>query len=281
MRIPEILEKLEMFHGGVFPREALQEAIAQREQITPELLKILEYARKNTKELLAVGYMTHIYALYLLAQFREQRAYPLIVDFFSIPGEVTLDVTGDVVTEDLSRILASVCGGDTSLIKSLAENERANEFVRDAALEALLVLAAIGEMSREEVVTYYQSLFAKFERTPSIIWSGLVGCCTDLYPEEVMDDIEQAFDDGLVSKMFIDLEWVRENLAAGKEKALERLKSDRRKTLIDDTIKEMEWWACFRPPEPPRNPLKKKTRRNDPCPCGSGKKYKKCCGARR
>jgi preprotein translocase subunit SecA len=28
-------------------------------------------------------------------------------------------------------------------------------------------------------------------------------------------------------------------------------------------------------------PLKadKATRRNDPCPCGSGKKYKKCCGA--
>jgi len=23
-----------------------------------------------------------------------------------------------------------------------------------------------------------------------------------------------------------------------------------------------------------------KTRRNDPCPCGSGKKYKKCCGAK-
>jgi preprotein translocase subunit SecA len=25
--------------------------------------------------------------------------------------------------------------------------------------------------------------------------------------------------------------------------------------------------------------VKKKVGRNDPCPCGSGKKYKKCCGA--
>nr|WP_298485451.1 SEC-C metal-binding domain-containing protein [uncultured Ruminococcus sp.] len=24
--------------------------------------------------------------------------------------------------------------------------------------------------------------------------------------------------------------------------------------------------------------LEKKVGRNDPCPCGSGKKYKKCCG---
>ena len=34
--------------------------------------------------------------------------------------------------------------------------------------------------------------------------------------------------------------------------------------------------------EPPRQtPIVKKEKvgRNDPCPCGSGKKYKKCCGA--
>lgn len=32
----------------------------------------------------------------------------------------------------------------------------------------------------------------------------------------------------------------------------------------------------------PRTPLTvEKVGRNDPCPCNSGKKYKKCCGARR
>jgi uncharacterized protein YecA (UPF0149 family) len=25
-------------------------------------------------------------------------------------------------------------------------------------------------------------------------------------------------------------------------------------------------------------PARQKTQRNDPCPCGSGKKFKKCCG---
>jgi len=29
----------------------------------------------------------------------------------------------------------------------------------------------------------------------------------------------------------------------------------------------------------PRSPAKQKVGRNDPCPCGSGKKYKKCCGS--
>jgi preprotein translocase subunit SecA len=32
------------------------------------------------------------------------------------------------------------------------------------------------------------------------------------------------------------------------------------------------------PPRPPGSPSDK-VGRNDPCPCGSGKKYKKCCGA--
>jgi len=34
--------------------------------------------------------------------------------------------------------------------------------------------------------------------------------------------------------------------------------------------------------EKPAEPYRRKTSkvgRNDPCPCGSGKKYKKCCGA--
>jgi uncharacterized protein len=34
------------------------------------------------------------------------------------------------------------------------------------------------------------------------------------------------------------------------------------------------WKARRQPPE-----RKPKTGRNDPCPCGSGRKYKRCCGA--
>jgi hypothetical protein len=31
--------------------------------------------------------MLHVFALYLLAQFREKRAYPFVVKMFSAPGE--------------------------------------------------------------------------------------------------------------------------------------------------------------------------------------------------
>jgi uncharacterized protein YecA (UPF0149 family) len=64
-------------------------------------------------------------------------------------------------------------------------------------------------------------------------------------------------------------------LAEGKEATLAYLRKRRHYQLIDDVIREMEWWACFDAPPPPRP--KKKAGRNDPCPCGSGRKYKHCC----
>ena len=67
--------------------------------------------------------------------------------------------------------------------------------------------------------------------------------------------------------------------------------------LITDAVAEMEWWAAFNPSGGLRKPRRvprstespvsveaalpvraPKVGRNDPCPCGSGKKYKRCCG---
>lgn len=44
--------------------------------------------------------------------------------------------------------------------------------------------------------------------------------------------------------------------------------------LIPTWIDDLHAWRTPRPAPTPG-----KTGRNDPCPCGSGKKYKKCCGA--
>ena len=301
MTTQEILEKLK-YNRGVFPRQALQEAVARRDEIIPALLKVIEDAKLLPEAPYHKSYMAHIYAMYLLAQFREKRAYPLIVEFFSIPGEFTLDCTGDVVTEDLHRILASVSHGDATLIKSLVANQHANEYVRSAAIDALATQVACGEANREEVMAYYQSLFrGGIEREHSHVWNELVSCCTDLHPGEVIEDIRQAFEQGLVHDGFIDSRYVMSTFKRSKESVLLKLRSDTHRQFIQDAIKEIEWWACFKPlnqPEAIRGQKvprtadaetavrenkevairKQKVGRNEPCPCGSGKKYKKCCG---
>jgi hypothetical protein len=192
--------------------------------------------------------MAHIYAMYLLAQFREPRAYPLIVEFFSIPGDIVLDTTGDVATEDLGRILASVSCGDIRLMTALIENEHANEYVRVAALRGLVTLVACGEQSRDDIVAYLQRLFqGGIARDVSFVWNGLVSASNALYPEELYDDIKRAYDDELIETFFIRLEDIDATLQRGKDRVLDELHHHQRYSLITDTITEMEWWACFHP----------------------------------
>ena len=94
MNIEEIIERLK-FYDGTFPRQALEEAVGRREQVIPVLLQILEEAAHNVEDVYEQeDYMAHIYAMFLLAQFREKRAYPLVVDFFSAPGDIALEATG-------------------------------------------------------------------------------------------------------------------------------------------------------------------------------------------
>lgn len=247
MEIQEILKNLEL-NTGVFPTEALEAAIVNKDKITEDLLAIIQQANDNAESLLEEpNYWAHIYAMYLLSQFREKRAYPLIVDFFSLPGEISLDLTGDIVTESLHSILASVCCGDTSLITKLVEQENIDEYIRSAALKALVTLVACGEKSREEVLAYYKSLFEGIlTREPSEIWNSLVSCCVDLYPQELYEDIKQVFEEDLIETFFIGIENVEDTLELGKDKTLANLKSEYK--LIDNTIEELKWWACFKQP---------------------------------
>src|ERR1017187_1855772 len=106
-------------------------AIEQREVITPELLRVLEsVAEDPVKQVERKDYMLHDFALYLLAQFREKRAYAPIVKMFSAPGETPFDLFGNTVTEGLSRILASVYDGNPAPLRGLVESDEGHEYVR-------------------------------------------------------------------------------------------------------------------------------------------------------
>jgi hypothetical protein len=288
MEIEEILKELE-YGRGYFPYEEVQEAIRRKDEIIPELIKILEYTEKNIHKIENdPDYVAHMFAMFLLAQFREKRAYPLVVKIFSHPGETSEKIAGDFVTEHLARVLASLSNGDTTLIKQLIENRKAYEYVRAAALQALLILVINGQMSREELIDYFKSLVReKLERKPSIIWIDLALFSSYLCAEELYEDIKLACQKGLIENSFFSMEDFDEYLAKGWEKSLEELKSEQDYRFIEDTVECMRGYGCFEPeretdfntlylPEP--HPERRKIGRNEPCPCGSGKKYKKCCG---
>jgi uncharacterized protein DUF1186/SEC-C motif-containing protein len=330
MEVNDVLKALER-NTGAFPREAVEAAMGMRETITPELLRILEDTVERADEIVADEkdgpYFAYLYAMYLLAQFRKTRAYPLVVRFSRLPQDVLDCLAGDFVTEDLACVLASVCGGDTGPIEDLIEDAAVNEYVRGAAIRSLLVLIAAGDRSRDEVMGYFKTLFeGKLERSPSNAWNALASCATDLHPDEVYGHIVAAYDEELIERGYMQREEVDRAYAQDKRLILDRLPTDEA-VYIQDVIEDMEWWACFKQPKrskkaPRREPKRlrartlffratslepsksfpilqpepkessepqempapshgfrtDKVKRNAPCPCGSGKKYKKCCG---
>jgi Protein of unknown function (DUF1186) len=207
MTIPEILKELELYTGR-FPKQAMHGAIEQREAITPELLRVLDRAAEDpVKFAEEKDYMLHLFAMYILAQFRERRAYRLIVRIFSAPGETPFDLAGDTVTERLKCLFGSVYDGDPAPLQALVEDENTNEYVRNAALDAFVVLKESGQMSRDEVVAYYRSLFhGKLKRTFSYAWNGLVTAVADLPAPELLEEVRQAYRDELVE--LADLEGI-------------------------------------------------------------------------
>jgi hypothetical protein len=299
LEVDEIISEFKWFDGK-FKREAVEAAVARRDEIIPELLLVLEEIADP--ELAAGldadgGYMAHLYAMYLLAQFRETRAYPLVVKIALLPSDLLESLFGDCITESFGAVLASVCGGDLEGIQSIVENPDANEWVRGEALEALVTLVAARIKTREEILDYFRSLFhGKLTDRNEIVWGDLVACSADLYAPELLGNIEKAFEEGLIDPMHIGLDEIRSDLAQGEEWALARLATNPHRRLVDDTVKAMGWWASFNEdkthrPQPleAMNPWRDeiqtgykraapKIGRNDPCPCASGKKYKKCCG---
>lgn len=308
LSVPEILEELRELRG-YFPIEAVEAAIERRDEMVPELLRILDDAADRPAELLArPAEMAPIYALYLLAQFREPAAYPRIVRLFRLPDEAGVELTGEVATEALDRMLATLNFGDLQPIYDLIEDPGVNDWVRGAGLEALEEMVVLGQLSREEAVGYLGELFGgKLERDDSTVWSCLVSVATDLHATELAPQVRRAFDDGLVDRYMVTREEVEEELAEPRGVVLRRTRR-RCKGPIDDVVKEMSWWACFHepalwarsgadaePPLPIQEPVREtggwrpaepvrrkepKVGRNEPCPCGSGKKYKRCCGSR-
>lgn len=303
MEIRELFSCLDQ-HRGSFPESLVAEAVARRDEIVPILLETLEAIDRNPEPWLAdEGRIGHVHAMYLLALFQETRAYPPLVRIFSRPGEFPFDLAGDVVTQDLGRILASVSGGDLSGMAALIENEQANEYVRSVALDGMVSLVATGQRSRDEVMAYFFQLFQKLERKPGAHWDGLANVCADLWPEEAIKELRHAYEDGLVDTDSIAWEDVEDALKMGMEATMRRARW--REPLISDLARDMSWMQCFQksdqdyemkeefedefeaiPPEflsseyatMPIRRTAPKVGRNETCPCGSGKKFKRCCG---
>jgi len=249
--ITEILEAFRIFDGN-YKREQVDAAIELKAEITPHLIKILENALADPRPYVEdENLYDHIYAWMLLGHFRETKAHKVIIDLFSLPEETPHDLFGDLATEELPAILLRTCGGSLERIKSMALNKDVDVYVRVSALRAMAYAVVEDIASREEVVSFFGTLFSGNEAdADSDFWSFLAGLVCDLYPEELMGTIEKAYESDLIFSGIIGYNEFKKALADGKEKCLERLKTDLASRSLEDIHDSMSWWACFKDERP-------------------------------
>jgi hypothetical protein len=245
-KIQEILEGFRDF-DGVYKRELVDAAIELKDEITPYLIEVLENVRSEPHTYIEnADLWDHTYAVMLLGHFREPKAHKIIIDLFSLPGRLSDDLFGDIVTEDLPAILMRTCGGSLEQIKSMALNKEADDFCRTSALHAMAYAVIQGIETREEVLSFYESLFTGHEADEDSEFWGLLACLVnDLYPEELMETIKIAYEDGLINPGMINDRAFDRSLERGKEKCLSNFKIDYERRSLDDVHQSMSWWACF------------------------------------
>ena len=133
----------------------------------------------------------------------------------------------------------------------------------------------------------------------------VVDTLCSLLPHDAIDDMYAAFDAGLVDESVISRSFIEKRVTGGDV----RRKADfahLEPTGIESTVDELSHWASYREtaaysPAPQETQWERDTTcqteqdewspdvetitreqprvgRNEPCPCGSGRKFKKCCG---
>jgi hypothetical protein len=298
--LDQIIADLDLAHREL-PVEAIHEARRYRSAIVPKLIEVLQKASAEARSGEKPEGQAPFFALFLLTEFQAKEALPAILEAVSLPGELPFDIFGDAITSVLARVLAAFVGNQHEVLDQLIRDQGLNQYVRWEAAQAYLLLVRDGLLTRLEAVQHLQQhLREAIQHDDYAIAGPLVSQLTRLAPKEAYDDIVEAYQRDLVETILVGLNDVEKNIAEG-EAGFRRWQARCEPTGIADTIAELETWAAFRKEPPPRPsaqpPLPRiappsglfpppesparRIGRNEPCPCGSGKKFKKCCGSRR
>lgn len=204
------------------------------------------------------------------------------------------DLLGDVITQDLGRILASVYDGNIDSLYNVIINMKLNEYIRSATFKSLEILQKYNIISQEQIINIIENIIDnELKEDDSIVITDIVVYIAE---NKLYNKIE------LVKKLYQEYR-VNEQMIGGYDDFIDEIYGNKapidKKKVIEDTIEELSWWACFNKEkdegefdfkefaEKLINYENKKTTkemekikkigRNDLCYCGSRKKYKKCC----
>ncbi len=299
MTLEQAMDALKPFSPKV-PRDALSFIRNNWHEAEPVLLteldRCIDYLPLD-KERTAL----FLYSLFLCAEMQSVAAFERYVRILRLPTLLLDELIGDTLTENMKDMLARTCAGRTNEIKSLIEDETVYDFARSAALQSLQMLVGTGAVGFNEVKQYCLDLLEhRLEQRASYAWDAAVSLAEDLGVHEALPWIERAYQRGWAHPGTKTLEEVKSGLNRSiEQKELARFKGESEPFKAEREmaffVRNWDRQTDYSEPDPDSVELLREPRearlkessktstksvkigRNEPCPCGSGKKYKKCC----
>lgn len=301
MEWEEIWQQLSLNNQG-YPEAAIQ-AVLETPAHQERMLLEFERVAGEPDEMAASPFV--LQAMHVLAQCRDKRALQPMLRIAALPSEHLDCILGDILTESFAACLASVCD-DERFLKDFAENPQHDQWARNTVLDALTIRIHEGDLDPEPICAWAielaESIVARLQQASTeesdnwtepmladeLLLEGLADLLADTGSPAVLPHLQRWKDADFLGVNQADMNYFKKQLGRSlAERADQRRQLDR--GYIRDAAAKLRHWGCFseiraREYQPARivepiQPIVKppKIGRNDPCPCGSGKKYKKCC----
>jgi hypothetical protein len=276
-----------------FPKDAVLQARKYRDLIIPSLIESIRQATAYARYDVPIRDTVNLFAIHLLAEFQAKEALPFIFESLSLTDDQTWNLYDDSFGEAIPSILYRLISDDVEFYTGKILDSATPDVLRGILVDVLPFLVKSKTLERESYAAILRKCFrAVIDEKKEMLSIGVIDLLLECGDDSDIPLIEEAFSKGLVDKEFVGL---NEAIEAIRQNGKELEKDIQRRTEYDcsDTVNAMSGWACFKPKpqtplsSPPRLPPASpddlllgrppKIGRNDPCPCGSGKKYKKCC----
>jgi hypothetical protein len=232
--------------------------------------------------------------LHIIGGCRDSLAFKPLLRFLRRPPQEVEELLGAATTETLPNILTSVFDGDGAALFDAIVDVKIDDAVRDSFFRAATFLAWEGRIPRQFFVEFLERFYSeRLAPDGDMAWFGWMNAIALLGLRDMRPMVLAAHETRTLADLFWEPEFFEGDLAAA-ERAPNDIERFKQAHLghIDDIVSSLNRFdtgddkhlqsPAFvgRPLEPDNLPVinsLRKIGRNDPCPCGSGKKAKRCC----
>jgi hypothetical protein len=276
------------------PRAAMVAAGERREEMIPVFLDLIHRLRRsNTSSVADDDLAVFLFAYFLLGEWGDPRAYRPLAALLRHNPEFLEQLLGDAITEGTARVMAAVCDGDLNPIIDIIADPDADQFIRGQMIDTLVLIARERTEKAPEVASFLEGFFAAEFGKDEIVWESWAFAVAELGLGHLEPQVVQVYENEWISPELSEIADFRQALEEKAEPGTSSWFQRSRNTgPIESAIEDLSRWHCFSDQytraKARRMGLRQsngdtferdspKIGRNDPCPCGSGKKYKKCC----